>query len=104
MGKAIAPSSLKGPAHGLFQQTVQKTNLCDSYNQNHAGNPIVPKGATSAPPGGIDCHVELLKGLFETPDSLFEDEHFFFLPLSEDDLPFSDEELRQLLRELAIAI
>lgn len=55
--------------------------------------------------GGVACGLDYFEGLFDTPLALFEHDHFFCLAcLPGGKLPFSNEELGQILRELAIGI
>ncbi len=95
------------PMPGLtkFQQLIQKLGLTTSYNKDHPEHPISPKGAMGGEIGGVGGRTELIQGLFDTPDALFENTHLFFLPTFGDgQLPMTDDELRQILRELAIGI
>ncbi len=95
----------KGPGPKDFQQRLQQTKLTDSYNSSHSRNPVPPKGGTGGQIGGVACSTTYIKGLFDSPETLFEEEHYFCLPkLEGDKLPFTDTELRQILRELAIGI
>lgn len=78
------------PAKKEFDQKLQQTKLDDE-----GGGTI----------GGVACGLDYFEGLFDNPQALFEHDHFFCLPcLPKGKLPFSDEELRQILRELAIGI
>jgi ankyrin repeat protein len=85
----------------LFHETLQKTRLTDSYPGN-----VPPKaGSTGGSIGGVGLEVDLIEGLFDNEESFLETEHLFLLPLSEEGkAPFSDLELKQILRELAIGI
>lgn len=78
------------PAKKEFDQKLQQTKLDDE-----GGGTI----------GGVACGLDYFEGLFDNPQTLFEHDHFFCLPcLPNGKLPFSDEELGQILRELAIGI
>ncbi|WP_213156138.1 ankyrin repeat domain-containing protein [Neochlamydia sp. AcF65] len=93
------------PGGKQFTQTLQQTKLTSSYNSNHPHNPVQEKGGTGGEIGGVACSMEYFKGLFDSPEALFEDNHFFSLPaLPDGTVPFSNDELRQILRELAIGI
>ncbi len=95
----------KAPAEKQFQQTLQQTGLTDSYNATHRGNPVPEKGGTGGDIGGVASGAEYIEDLFDSPQSLLEFEHHFVLPQLEDgQVPFSDVELKQILRELAIGI
>jgi len=103
--KAHQPRRAFSPAMQAFQRKLQQTRLTDSYNATHPKNPVPPKGAKGGSIGGVACGMVCIEGLFEDPEVLFEREHFFCVPgLSDGNLPFSDRQLRQILRELAIGI
>lgn len=96
---------LKNPANKDFEQTLQQTRLTDSYNSTHPNNPMPTKQGVGGDIGGVACSTEYIKGLFDSPESIFEQDHFFYLPqFSDGKLPFTDIELKQILRELAIGI
>lgn len=93
-----------GPGTKQFQETLKQTGLTSSYNKSNPDNPITEDGGMGEI-GGVACSTAYFEGIFDTPDSLFEDRHFFSLPLSETkEFPFSNEELRLILRELAQGI
>jgi len=93
------------PSLGHFRQLLQQTNLVKSYNSVHPHNPMVNKGTISGQIGGVACSTSYLKGLFEGPEALFEEDHFFAFPtLPNGQLPFTSAELQQILRELAVGI
>lgn len=95
----------KDPGNKDFQQKLQQTKLTDSYNSTHSQNPVPAKGGTGGVIGGVACSTDFIKGLFDSPESLFEDKHYFCIPTLTDGLkPFSDAELSQILRELAIGV
>ncbi len=95
--------TIAGPSVRQFHQLLQQTRLTDSYNALHANHPVPPKGARGGEIGGVGMTAEIIQGLFDSPEALFEREHLFYFPQGES-LPFSNEELRQILRELAIGI
>lgn len=109
-GKELAAMAAKKqasqtPATKNFQTQVQAARLTESYNQTHKKNPIPAKGASGGSIGGVACGEEYIQGLFDTSQALFEDEHFFCVPaLPDGKMPFSDGELGQIMRELAIGI
>ena len=94
----------RGPGGRQFQQLLQQTKLTDSYNTTHRGNPVPAKGGTGGTIGGVACGVDYIEGLFEDPETVFEKDHYFCVPLIDGKIPFSQEQLRQILRELAIGI
>lgn len=103
--KFIKTPIIPKPAKKDFEQVVQQTRLTNSYKASNPHNPIPARKGSSGDIGGVACGVEYIKGLFESEDALFENEHIFCFPkLLEGELPFSDNELRQILRELAIGI
>ncbi|MGB7128254.1 MAG: hypothetical protein WBD50_04085, partial [Candidatus Rhabdochlamydia sp.] len=92
------------PANKNFQEVLQQTKLTDSYNTTHRGNPVPAKGGTGGTIGGVACGVDYIQGLFDKAESVFEKDHYFCVPLIDGQIPFSQEQLRQILRELAIGI
>jgi len=93
-----------GPGTKQFQETLKQTGLTSSYNKSNPDNPITEDGGMGEI-GGVACSTAYFKGIFDGPESLFEDRHFFSLPLGETkEFPFSNEELRLILRELAQGI
>lgn len=99
-GNANSYSALT-PAYNDYVQLLQQTNLTSSYNATHRNNPVPAKGSGGVI-GGVACGTDYIEGLL---DSLFENEHYFCLPkLADGKAPFSNEELRRILRELAIGV
>jgi hypothetical protein len=95
----------KTPANKNFEQRLQQTKLTDSYNSTHRQNPVQAKAGTGGEIGGVACSTDYIEGLFDSVESLFEQDNFFCLPkLPDGKMPFSDNELKQILRELAIGI
>ncbi len=89
----------------LFHQVLQQTRLVKSYNSNHQHNPMGEKGGPQGKPGGVACSEAYLEGLFDGPEGLLDMEHFFVLPQVEGgEVPFSNQQLKQILRELAIGV
>lgn len=97
------PSGNRDPAGQEFLQKLQQLRLTDSYNSTHQQNPVPPKGATGGDIGGVACSTAYIEGLFDGPEALFERDHVFCVPgLPDGKLPFSNDELRQIAREVAI--
>ncbi|WP_404664946.1 ankyrin repeat domain-containing protein [Rhabdochlamydiaceae symbiont of Dictyostelium giganteum] len=93
------------PSLKNFQQKIQNTKLQDSYNSANPNRPIPQRGGNSGQIGGVACGTSYIEGLFNNPESFFENEHAFFVPRMPDGkMPFSNLELKQILRELAIGI
>lgn len=93
------------PSAKDFLQKLQQTRLTDSYNSTHPKNPVPAKGATGGDIGGVACSMGYIEELFEGPEALFERDHVFCFPaLPNGEMPCTDAELRQILRELAIGI
>jgi ankyrin repeat protein len=94
-----------GPGSGGFRQLLNQNRLNDSYNSANPGNPILKYTQGAKDIGGVACVPDYIQGLFDSDESLLENEHIFFMPqLGKNKIPFSNEELRQLIRELAIGI
>lgn len=89
----------------IFHEMLQKTGLVKSYLSSNPNSSASTKGGPSREIGGVGCHSELIEGLFDKPGSLFDYVHSFFIPTEvSNELPFSDQELGQILYELAIGI
>lgn len=88
-----------------FHETLQKTGLTKSYNSTHPENPAPEKRGTTGEIGGVGSAGDYIEGLFDTPESLLESAHAFLIPqINGDEHPFSQDELHQILNELAIGI
>lgn len=99
------PPQPKDPATKNFEQRVQQARLTDSYNSTHSRNPIPAKGATGGEIGGVACSTAYIEGIFDSPEALFNNEFYFCMPgMPDGKMPFTDVELRQVMRELAIGI
>lgn len=97
--------SPQNPGEKQFQETLQKTGLTKSYNATHPDKPVPKGGGESSEIGGVGSRVAEIEGLFDSAESLFEFTHAFFVPMAEtNQLPFTDEELHQILYELAMGI
>jgi hypothetical protein len=95
----------RGPSQEQFHQLLQKTGLVKSYNSTHPDHPAPSRGGPAGEIGGVGCSVELIEGLFNTPTSLFETKHAFFIPqLNSNEIVFTDQELAQILQELTVGI
>lgn len=92
------------PGSKTFKETLQQTKLTESYNSSHPKGQVPAKGSSSGQIGGIGNQVGMITGLFDSPDALHEDEHYFYFPAPEGKLPFTNEQLQQILRELATGI
>lgn len=103
-GPSGKPSGGKTPGEAQFRETVKSTGLAKSYNSSNPNNQIQGKGAGQI--GGVACgSTPYMEGLFETPEALLENEHFFYLPkLDQEKMPFSNAQLSQILREVACGI
>jgi len=92
----------QNPAGKQFQENVQKEGLSKSFNASHPDNPIGKGGNKEI--GGVGGTVELIEGLFDTPESILETEHSFFIPQFEGETLFTSQEMSQLIQELAMGI
>lgn len=92
-------------ANENFKQQVQQKGLTDSYKSANPNNPIPNRPGTKGDIGGVACSTEYIEGLFDDPQAMFEKDHYFCMPaLGDGKMPFTDAELKQILRELAIGI
>ena len=100
-GKGAGESKLPQKA---FKEALQHNRLTESYNGNHPKNPIPARGSSGGEIGGVGNQVGQIKDLFGSVESLFENEHVFIVPAIDGKMPFANDELKQILRELAIGI
>lgn len=110
----IEKQSGKTPATEQFRQILQQTKLTESYKSSNPNSTIGPKGGSNGQIGGVGNTTGMIKGLFDSPESIFETEHYFMVPFVqptdksqphlEQSPVFSKEELQQIIRELAIGI
>ena len=100
-GKGAGESKLPQKA---FKESLQHNRLTDSYNGSHPKNPIPARGSSGGEIGGVGNQVGQIKDLFGSVESLFENEHVFIVPAIDGKMPFANDELKQILRELAIGI
>lgn len=92
-------------ARRQFEENLQKTGLTKSYNATHPDAPVPKGGGDSNEIGGVGSRVAEIEGLFDTAESLFEKVHAFFIPMPEvEKLPFTEQEVGQILYELAKGI
>lgn len=92
------------PPNKYFVQTLHQTGLVKSFKVNHP-HIHIPERKGSGEIGGVACSLDYFEGLFDSPEALFEKDHFFCLPtLPDGTIPFSNHELRQILRELAVGV
>ena len=96
---------LSDPTQKGFQQTLQQTGLVKSYNSAHPNHPIPEKGMVGADIGGVACTEAYINNLFNDPSAPFIHTHYFcFANFENNETPFTNSELKQILRELAIGI
>ena len=87
-----------------FSEQLGCTGLHESYNGVNPEHPIILPGSMAGEIGGVGLTTGTIEGLKNSLFDLLEDEHTFLLPADGDRPPFSDGELRQLLREMATNI
>ena len=89
---------------GGYTDRVQQNNLHKDHNAANPSDPIANQGGDSGDIGGVGIKGGLIEGLFDGIEASQQTQHHFFFPDTGDELPFSNEELQQLLRELATGI
>ena len=88
----------------LFKETVQMTGLVGSYNNTHPEHPVKERGAQGTKIGGVGNTVGIIQGMKDSPGHLLEDQHVFVIRTPDGKQPFTNDELQQIIRELAIGI
>ena len=76
-----------------FKERLQLAHLTDTGSSKGDGNI-----------GGVGNDVGIIEGLFKTTQDLEENLHYFYIPSADGKVPFSQNELQQILRELALGI
>ena len=98
----------KTPATEQFRQVLQQTKLTESYKSSNPESTIGPKGGSNGQIGGVGNTTGIIQDFMSDPVSLMSREHFFMIknnnPRGRFCKPFSDVQLQQILRELAIGI
>lgn len=93
------------PAKQRFRMLLDQASLIDSYNSLHPENPILSRTYQHGEIGGVACSASYIENLFQDAKDLLVDRHYFALPTFDDgSLPFTDSELKQIIRELTIGI
>lgn len=92
------------PAKGSYTDRVQQNNLHSDHNQANPTDPIVNHYESSGNIGGVGISSGLIEGLFDDIAESQQKVYHFFLPDLGVDFPFSNDELQQVLRELASGI
>jgi hypothetical protein len=87
-----------------FRSLVQATNLTSSFNSYHAVSSISTLSELMQEIGGVATDVGVIEGYDNSIAHVFLDEAIFCMKTPDQMLPFSDAELKQLLRELATGI
>ncbi|MGK0182674.1 MAG: ankyrin repeat protein [Halioglobus sp.] len=92
-------------ARRQFVELLQHTRLTSSYNSSNPNAQVPPKGPSGGQIGGVGNSVGIISGLFDSIETMFEGEHRFQVPaVSGGKVPFTQPELQQIFRELAIGI
>jgi hypothetical protein len=94
---------LRDPSYA-FEEVLQQNGLTDSYNATHPKNPVPARGASGGSIGGVGNQVGIIKGLFESLEDMEEHCHYFFMPSTMDTPPFSDEDLRTIIHDVAVGV
>ena len=89
---------------GLLIDVVRATGLVDSYNKIHPESKIEHSKENHGEIGGVASSVGRIEGFKNSAADVLFDEHIFCLPTQDGKAPFSDAQLKQLLRELAVGI
>jgi ankyrin repeat protein len=100
----FAPPGKAPPSGFAFREQLQLNHLTGSYNASHPKHPVPERGGSGGSIGGVGNEVGIIEGLFDTAQGLGEVLHDFYIPSVDGKPPFSEEELQQILRELAEGI
>lgn len=90
-----------------FTKDLQKLQHIRVTDADHSAHPreLPAKGVAEGNSGGVSCGIDYIEGLFDHPEAIFEHNHVFCFPaLPNGEIPCTDVELQQILRELAIGL
>ena len=101
-----------GPTYNLgpkiqnnaFGSLVQSTGLTATVNGTNPSDPVLPHVAQPGQIGGVGISVGKIQGLKDTIGDLLETDPVFLMPCLDGKAPFSNQQLQQILRELAVGI
>jgi len=99
--KAVPFDSLRSN-DSSFIEGAQQNGLTEGYNGSNPENPIPESGASGGEIGGVGNSVGVIEGLFAGYNDFRETQHYFFIPSIGGKPPFTQEELNQILREVAL--
>ena len=86
-----------------FAEGLQQNGLVGSYNMGKPGSEIADKGCYGRREiGGVGQNVGIIQGLFSHYNDFKEKQHFFYIPTTNGELSFSQDELSQIIREVAV--
>ncbi|KIE04702.1 hypothetical protein NF27_GI00070, partial [Candidatus Jidaibacter acanthamoeba] len=88
----------------MFEASLIANGLGDSYNRSCPLDPIPGYNVQYSEIGGVANKVGIIEGVKNSTDQIFFNEHIFCIPSNGRAMPFTDAELKQILRELAIGI
>ncbi len=89
------------PNMSEFKTRLQFNRLVGVYNSYHPLTPITDRNVTKGTTQGVEHQTGLILNLFDAEPQV--NEHYFFLP-TPDELLLKEEEIQQLLAELATGI
>ncbi|MGE3920114.1 MAG: ankyrin repeat domain-containing protein [Gammaproteobacteria bacterium] len=87
-----------------FSSVLSSTGLISSYNSLLGGKQILRLLSNLGVIGGVETKVGQLEGFEHTTSNILHNRHVIALKMGNQNNIFSNEELRQILRELAIGI
>lgn len=90
--------------YSTFRSIVQSTGLVSSYNSVHPNDKIAVARGYRGEIGGVATKVATLEGLKNSPDHVLFDHAIFCMETTDGKLPFSNAELKQIVRELTNGI
>jgi ankyrin repeat protein len=102
LGSALFAYGLGQYGTEAFAEGLQQNGLTDSYNASHPDRPILAMQRVGGEIGGVGHQVGIIEGLIPHLDKFKEKQHVFHLPFEW--ISFTNQELKQMIRELAIGI
>src|SRR3990167_7856086 len=92
-----------GYAPRQFHSVLKSTGLINSYKNTHPGSRLESRGRRGEI-RGVASSVGRIEGLKDSATDVLFDEHIFCVPTPDGQLPFSDNQLKQIIRELSAGI
>ena len=87
-----------------FKEIAQNNNQENSHNSSNPQSPIEKRGNQGSPSGGIENKIGIISSMINNYEEIFENDYFLSFKTQNGSFPFTDIELKQIIRELVNGI